>query len=783
MLAELFTLKQSLEAAGQGIGLTHRDFQSPPGLSSYKTLIAKINDAGNITNLRMPLEDELTGLWTLKKGNFKFFPAVRLENPIFPLDITDHRREQLFSKAASRTLDLAGWLSQVKELEREFEAKANAQNFISLGKEQGGRILKWEHEGSKQLTKLKSFVVAFDAFSKSPTDSAIKLLNAVLEHGQTNASKDLLNVCSNLLVGQKKEKKGKPSEIEFKLQIIFDYEDPNSIAFTLHDKEMHQTVLRGLTSESGSTADNHTSHTSEYCAFQSNDSNLLTEPFGGFAARPVINKEQAPYSKKGGSQGVPCNDRYHRAEAEGFPIGLEISRTLVGAIKGVTGPENSDKTWRTLKNGKIEEKNGKKKESYDILVAFPDFELSDESAPVAPFGKRFVTSDEEEELTPEELEAKSAARRKAGYQQVTEPVCLAFEEKLKHLPQAKISILLIRQISPGQIQLAYGSRISIRHFLNAVRRWQATEGNLPASLKIPVPFKGADGLRSLAPSLLFPEEIGTLLTHQWVRDGSQSARLNAPPVGTILDLFLHRLEPSMEKSSVRNLLESLLLRSQALLIHGGVLLRQDPTGSAGVMQKFTAPKGNSNDPKWALLRTVSLIGTFLSLLDSPATTYMKEPAYLTGYLLACADELHIQYHNANSGGKLPSSLMGNALLGRASESPASALAELMERSRIYLNWAKTADMPHVDETLKADKTAEGRKKKQLLYAGSNAKRAVEQMEEIAPNLLAFYSSADAPTEFDVAQKAQLFLGYLTPIPRPSKSDPDSKPDLNSSEPN
>jgi hypothetical protein len=768
MLAELYTLKQSLDAAGQGISLTHSNFLSPPGHSSLKTLIAKIDAEGNLTDLRLPLEGEIPGLWTLRNGNFKYFPAVRPKAPIFELSPDDSRRESLIAKSNAKCPDPTSWLTAVNELEDGIANQLSVQDFTDLFTDQGRRILGWKDDSS-DLPKLKEFVLAFQKLSNDPAKTGALLLNAIKLHCSNNPTKELLATFALLLVGQKKEQKNKPPKVDSGVQIIFDFYDPLVAAFTLHSREVHQTVLRCLTRESGLNDSGATGET-VLCAFNSLSTQILVKPFGGFAIRPVINKEQAPYSKKGRSQGVPCNDRYHRAEADGFPIGEDLSRSLVGAMKGVTGPADQDKTWRTLRSGKVEDKNGKKKESYDILVAFPNFGLGDGLAPVAPFGKLFSTGGDvdEEELTPAELETRSKARRKSAFTQAVEPVCLAFQEKLSRFPDGSLMLLLIRQISPGQIQLAYGNRITISHFVNAIRRWQDTEGNFPPSLRIPIWFKGVEGYRSLTPTLLFPEDISSLLTHQWVRDGSQSARLNGPLIGTVLDLFLNRLPPEAERGTARDLLELLLQRSQSLLVHGGAILHKDPSGSQGLWQKFTAAPGSSNDPKWALLKAVSLIGTLLSLLESPFQTYMKEHAYLTGFLLACADELHKQYHFANSDGKLPSTLIGNGLLGKAAESPAGALADLMERSRIYIGWAKVARQQEVDTALKNDKSAEARVKKSKLYAPMNARNALEKMEETAAILKDVFPPDSPPRELSTTEKAQMFLGYLTPIPRKNK---------------
>ncbi len=95
-------------------------------------------------------------------------------------------------------------------------------------------------------------------------------------------------------------------------------------------------------------------------------------------------------------------------------------------------------------------------------------------------------------------------------------------------------------------------------------------------------------------------------------------------------------------------------------------------------------------------------------------------------------------------GDIPNSLIGNGLLGRAAESPALALEELAERSRIYIGWAKSVG--GVDE-----------KKK---IAVNSARKILRLAQPLAERL---HAEQLLEKELSAVGKAHLFLGYLSPV--------------------
>ena len=299
-----------------------------------------------------------------------------------------------------------------------------------------------------------------------------------------------------------------------------------------------------------------------------------------------------------------------------------------------------------------------------------------------------------------------------------------------------------------QVQLSYSAVPTIKDFIAAVETWSRAGENLPKNLQIPLPSKtSATGFRRRTPRLLFPEEISRLLTQQWTRDGSEFTTIQGPSVGMVLDLFL-RKQGVWEAAAMR-LLELTLIRSDALLVGAGHILHRDGPASTVNWAKFIAQAQSGKvrkQPDYALAQTLSLLGSLLYIMNSTVQTYTNESAYLVGKLLAMMDELHRCYCVAERKGDIPNSLIGNSLLGRAVDSPAMALAELCERGRIYMGWAKTASV--------RDGTDDSHQ-----IAVNSARKLLRLAQPIAEQL---HAGADLTTELSAVRKAHLFLGYLSP---------------------
>ena len=744
MLAELLHLTRNLEEQGIPLVLVHKDFGNP-GLSGYTTLKAVLGPDGRITRLVRLTPEEEPGLWTLKHGQKNFFPAVRLPASPLNLSIDDERWPLLEKKPSIDTLR-----HLVAEPTRPLGQSIDLR---SLWQKQAARILKWTQPSPEPvLVALQAFASAFARFSASAHGVSDEILRAVEETLRQAADPEFVQSLGTLLVGQRKQSRGEQATVECKVQLCFDYAPPDEPGFSLYSARVNQVVLECLHREG--PAEPAVAPLSEgyqaRCAISGqmlSVSDLLDDSFPAWDIKPTISKPTAPFSK---NHDAPCHLRYGRDGSQAIPIGTETANRLVAGLQTLTNRfENS--AWRPLRNGQLEERNKKKVEKRDVLIAYPSCTLDELSAVDLFAPKDYGQTPQEEHFA-----AKS-------FKDAAEPVCRAFSAAVdRESIDPCLTILLIRQVSTGQIQLAYSSTPTLTQFVSAVQDWIASGSNLPPGLRIPLPSKkSATGFSWLRPALLFPEQIARLLSHQWIRRGAESARVEAPSVGMVLDLFLRK--PDVWRGVAEQLLTITLARTNALLVNAGHVLHKDNRHSPALWRDFVNSAKSTRDPRspdYALAQTLSLIGSLLFAMNSKANTYMNESPYLVGKLLAMMDELHKRYCEVVRDGDIPNALIGNGLLGRASESPARALEELSERSRIYIGWARSAAVdPKKPDGIKIA-TYSARKLLRLAQPLCEALHADESLEK----------------ELTPVQKAHLFLGYLSPV-----LGKDEKPDADDGE--
>jgi hypothetical protein len=751
MLSELYHIAKNLSHQGQEKRLVHADF-GEPGLSTNVNLRLLVSENSMIVRLDALQPADATSLWTLKKGNFKFFPAVRMPNPLLGLSATDPAWKDLKKLTAQVLRSL---LSSSKE-------KVQPVNLPSE-REQATRMLKWEHDDKEAVGRIQAFASQFLELTKDPEVLAATLVTALESTLISVTDERLVKPLQALLCGVLKEPKNKPPEVECKVQIIFDYLSKNEVAGCLYNSRSRQVVLECLNAEEVATTKKRKEHQvddpARECAFEGRPMALLDGPYPDWSAQPVIGKAFKPFSK---FSDAPCNFRYHVADSEGFTIGSDTAKELVAAGCTITSPESRNKTWRSLRNGKFDMRNGKKVETRDVLIAYPTFDWK-ELVPVSIFGKPDSEKKSGDESDEDEIETPATLQ---AFNQVAETFINALGSVVpkSDLERKYIRLMVLRAISPGQVQLAFSATPTCGHFAAAVQHWVASEKNLPPRLTIPLPSKKAEsGLGWFAPNLLFPDDAIHVFSHQWMRGGTESSRLQTPPVSAILDVFLQR--EGVWQDTARQLLETLLPRVEPLLIGAGNILhrldRQNPSAWRDFAPKTESgqPDKRKPDPRYYLAKSLSLIGTLLHALNSTPNHYMKETAYLVGKLLAAMDELHKYYCVAERKGDIPPTLIGNGLLGRASDSPEMAFNELCERSRIYLGWARAAQLS-------------GKETEAVKIAVNSARKLLRIVEPMAAEL----HQSDLKKPMSAEGKAHLFLGYLSPILGGKKESEEATPE-------
>ncbi len=624
MLAELLHLTRNLEEQGIPLVLVHRDFGNP-GLSGNTNLKAVLGPDGRITRLVRLTPEEQPGLWTLKHGKKNFFPAVRLPTNPLNLSIDDERWSLLEKKPSIETLK--------RLVDVRTRPQVQGIDLASLWHKQGARFLKWTQPSREpMLTELQGFASAFARFSTSADGVSNEILRAVEEALTQTADPEFVQALGTLLVGQRKESRGAQATIECKVQLCFDFAPPGEPGFSLYSPRVKQVVLECLDRESH--ADIAASALGERdtvrCAISGQmlaASDLLDEPFPEWSVAPTISRPTAPFSK---FSAAPCNFRYGRADSQAIPIGADTANRLVAGLQTLTN-RFKHSAWRPIRNGQLEKRGKKKTEAQDVLIAYPSCTLDELSAVDLFAPKDYGQTPQEEHFAVK------------SFKDAAEPICRAFSAAVdRESIDPCLTILLIRQVSTGQIQLAYSGTPTLKQFVSAVQDWIASGSNLPPSLRIPLPFKkSATGFSWLRPALLFPEQIARLLSHQWIRSGAESARVEAPSVGMVLDLFLRK--PDVWRGVAEQLLGITLTRTNALLVNAGHTLHKDNRHTLALWRKFVDSAKSTRDPRapgYALAQSLSLIGSLLFAMNSKANTYMNESPYLVGKLLAMMDELH-----------------------------------------------------------------------------------------------------------------------------------------------
>lgn len=715
MLIELLTLAKNLKVQGIETGLVHRDF-GRPGVSSHATLRAILNESGELVRLH-PIVKGDEDLWTLQRGNFKYFPVVRPSKssrwsaPPICLDIADDRWKIIEQNSAT---------DELRDFFADCEGQIQDVDLTDLS-DQVARLYKWSSTESPDVVRsLQRFAFAFQRFASNPREAATAIVRAAIVALNSPCDDSLRKLLAIALVGQRKKKKDQKVEHEYKVQLCFDITLADDPAFSIYVPRVRNLALQCLHAEQGS---DEKKEGESQCALTGKPSILLSGSFPRWSAPPVISKPLYAYSK---FSEAACNFRYHRADSDAFPIAENVANQVVAALKSITD-QPPGTNWRALHNGKFERKQSRLVETKDVLVVFPTIPL-EELRIASLFGP--VNADDQ----------------RKQFQDEARPVCEIFSRAVDNEAVAPyLVILLIRQISPGQIQLAYSAMPSLDDFARAVETWNESGDNLPPRLRVPLPSKKASsGIGLFKPDLMFPEQIVRLLSQAWIRDGSEIVRLESPAIGSVLDLFLHK--PGVYMEAAASLLDTVLTRGAVLLVRAGHTLHRDDRVTHELWRKFVS-SARSQRPDYAFSQTISLIGSLLYIMNSKVEDYMTESAFLVGKLLAAMDELHRCYCIAVRQGDIPNALIGNGLLGRAAESPARALEELCDRSRIYLGWAKSASASEIAP--------------EPIRIAINSARKVLRI--VAPLSERLHADSSLDQVLEPVQKAHLFLGYLSPV--------------------
>lgn len=417
---------------------------------------------------------------------------------------------------------------------------------------------------------------------------------------------------------------------------------------------------------------------------------------------------------------IPSVARYGRSAASSFPVGDELVQRLHGAIHSLTRESLKGKTWRL-----IPAESGDKQDLLVVSTAGPDIRYTDAVA-------------DDDEVSGEAALKELASR-------VIDQSKGVFEHGQ---PEDQVLVLVLRTVDPANRKAIYQRQITAARFWRAAQNWQAATANTPDWLRFPFPGDAKAEVILRGPSYVSPLSITPISRAQFVNGGRRPVEVIGIPASQAFQLFLKEGDVARR---ARDLLQLIVERHRDLL--AGVAAAR--TKGTKYLKDF--------DPKAGLrrnaLQSATWIGALLYHLDRLKEPYMSDAGFRLGQLLAAADVVHVGYCMDVRDGSIPSSLLGNSLLGMAAERPSKALSLLCKRWPPYAHWAKNESRVRATAA-KADKSKAIALRKALSHARRLGPIALALSEQLR----------DADRKTDEMFQAEVLLGYMAGLPPIAKEE-------------
>ena len=753
MLNEAWRLLQALEKSGIKRDRKHKRIQTPG--RGFPCLRVCLDKEGKVFAVYDVNNDEWP-TWTVMEGNQNSFPVVRIQEPLLHLQ-RDHnawtklgftsesrRRRRPKEKVRLNVLE-----SLLKDWETLHLSNKSLALWQRLRDQKAKELMECIEKGSIQMESVTIFAERFKKAAKKPEallEQVAKQSIARLCQGRLNN----IDAVEQLLVG-----KGPPDEEgkrpNMTVQLAFDIENAGDYGPKLYSQDVRELIVELLPQDPSwksstrrkikTEAEGIDALTGIQEILEKKNFPKVDLPVPSLRRhRNTIGRKRFPIASM--FSAASCNMRYGMTDARIFPLAKKRGIELKEALEEITADSRRGSTWQHVASGRFETQRGRKIEKFDLLIAYVEEKPSLDVKTAGYFGQGL-------DITETKFEVDASV------------LCEALRGIARNYPQSKINIFLIREVSKGQTQIVLAESPTVQEVLNAAERWQhAARHNVPeVSLYLPEmtfnkkKFRAVENARPQAP---YPDQVVRLLSYQWVRNGAspkgpdgkpQKAKqaVVGPGMNEVLTLML-RTEGKWEAAAKR-LLGLLIARVTPMLI--GLFGAKH---AFGPRQSQGKPEPLSNYPRGTretALRAVAVLGILLDSLGSKKEDYMKNAPYQVGQILALADTLHKDYCIVVRKGQMPNTLIGTALMRRALDNPAGALADLGERIIEYLRWAKIVQVP-------IDWSNDDKRR----IAVNEARKKLRQYQPLAKNL----GSCDLPRECDDVMKAQLLLGFLSTPP-------------------
>ena len=725
MLNECYDLLQALKTAGIELP-SYQQGVVTPGKGTGPCLRVRLQQDSSISSIEALSDEEWSGLWTIMDGNQNSRPVVRLNVPLLQIPLEDswwnsigytdkQKRENIPEidkmNALKIALDKPDW-SQLFTIPSGDENRGGKKTPAEKASDLWTRVQDKTKELSASLSSANSLVdvqSVFERFGKLPDLQGFSALLRSTIKAKIESGNLPIDLVETLLVGKLKRNEGKWEASEVKVQFAFD-----SINGTIYRKKTRTAMETALEAQNSSTAEsNLPSESIVRCAYGS-EGPLQNSAFPN-PRLPIVAEKGIPLVSMFSE--APANTRYGLTDSTIVPVGQMLASQIAKALRWATSDEREGKTWRGVASGIFY----KSREQRDLLITYVNGKPEINAAIADFFG-------EDQDSVNKQFEVDS------------EIVCDALSAIARELPSSILRVLLLRQVSPGQVQVVFSRALDLLRIVEGARLWNMGAVNLPP-IFVPLPIEKGKAPEEGCPKSPYPDQIVRLLSRQWIREGAKKDKqepfmpVTGPSLGSVINLLIR--DPSKYESVVYDLLRRSLIQVGPLL---GGLAGAIRTNEKKRTDQYTL------ENRYQALTTCSTIGLLLHALNSRKEDYMQNSVFAIGKMLALSDDIHRSYCEVVRDGSIPPSLLGNSLLSTAMENPTRAVAVLGDRLKIYIGWAKTAKEPQG-----TDKDAV---KKQI--AIRTARKRVDQYGPIAK----LVADLGLPAKMDDVAKAHLMLGYL-----------------------
>jgi len=348
--------------------------------------------------------------------------------------------------------------------------------------------------------------------------------------------------------------------------------------------------------------------------------------------------------------GIYCQARYGLTEGAVFPTSQATADKLNSAVTWLVGPDREGITWDRLPH----DGGG----DTCLLIAY----VTQQPTLTAPLAQLFGHTTDP---------LKAASRFDEQCKAVLDVLDAAIPKDSK----ARIELLVIAKPDPGRRNIVFSDSFTVESFRSASTRWREAQLAAPP-FRILLPVAAKQPAIEISSSVMRPATLLGELNTVWVRGVGESFHVSATRFHEVFRLFLGDETAAAQQATA--------LLPRALKYWTGAC-------HAIALARRHGEDLLSLPPPVRLFgrHAVSALTLLLHYVGRPSSSFMNDSAFHLGRALAHANKLHESYCLHQRNGRLPTGLLGGALIATAATQPASALARLVERLPPYDNWART----------------------------------------------------------------------------------------------